>query len=99
MRSCFCARIALALVAARMIHLSSEREASRWLQADSALPELLGLTGKRTSLLRKTLYRVCYLLWKNRAALQLGLWQASVLSADILAATRYLFRGLANANN
>ena len=31
------ARIALALVAARMIHPSSEREASRWLQADSAL--------------------------------------------------------------
>ena len=69
------ARIALALVAARMIHPSSEREASRWLQADSALPELLGLAGKRSSLSRKTLYRICHLLWKNRAALQRGLWQ------------------------
>ena len=37
------ARIATAIVAARMIHPCSEREASRWLQGDSALPELLGL--------------------------------------------------------
>ena len=69
------ARVALGLVAARMIHPSSEREVSRWLQADSALPELLGLAGKRSSLSRKTLYRICHLLWKNRAALQRGLWQ------------------------
>ena len=72
------ARIALAVVAARMIHPSSEREASRWQQADSALPELLGLAGRRSTLSRKTLYRICYLLWKNRAAL-FGIPDAIVL--------------------
>ena len=69
------ARIAAALVAARMIHPSSEREASRWLQSDSALPELLGLDGTPRSLSRKTLYRICILLWEQRAALQQGLRQ------------------------
>ena len=69
------ARIALAVVAARMIHPSSEREVSRWLQVDSALPELLGLAGTRSTLSRETLYRICYLLWKHRAALQRGLRQ------------------------
>ena len=64
------ARISPAVVAARMIHPSSEREASRCLQADRALPELLGLTGKRGTLTRKTLYRMCYLLWKHHAALR-----------------------------
>ena len=69
------ARIATAIVAARMIHPSSEREASRWLQCDSALPELLGLEADQRALSRKTLYRVCYLLWKHRKALQQGLRQ------------------------
>ena len=69
------ARIATAIVAARMIHPSSEREASRWLQCDSALPELLGLEADPRALSRKTLYRVCYLLWKHRKALQQGLRQ------------------------
>ena len=69
------ARIALAVVAARMLHPSSEREVSRWLQVDSALPELLGLAGTRSTLSRKTLYRICCLLWKHRAALQRGLRQ------------------------
>ena len=69
------ARIATALVAARMIHPSSEREASRWLQCDTALPELLGLEADQRALSRKTLYRVCRLLWKHRQALQQGLRQ------------------------
>ena len=66
-------RISAALVAARMIHPSSAQETSRWLQADSALPELLGLEGNRNSLSRKALSRVSFLLWKNRASLQQGL--------------------------
>ena len=68
-------RIATAIVAARMIHPSSEREASRWLQGDSALPELLGLDTDSRALSRRTLYRVCYLLWKHRRQLQQGLRQ------------------------
>ena len=66
-------RIATAIVAARMIHPSSEREASRWLQCDSALPELLGLDTDPRALSRKSLYRVCYQLWKHRRDLQQGL--------------------------
>ena len=67
------ARIALAVVAARMIHPGSERETRRWLRAASALPELLGLDGKPGALKRKTLYRICGLLWTHRIALQRGL--------------------------
>ena len=39
------ARIAVALVLARMIHPCSEREAFRWLREQSAALELLGLEG------------------------------------------------------
>ena len=58
-----------------MIHPSSERGANRWLQCDSALPELLSLKADQRALSRKMLDRVCYLLWKHRQALQQGLWQ------------------------
>ena len=45
------ARIATALIIARMVHPSSEREALRWLQDNSAAFELLGLeSGKPISL-------------------------------------------------
>ena len=69
------ARIALAVVAARMIHPGSERETSRWLRTTSTLPELLGLDGKPGALKRKTLYRICGLLWTHRITLQRGLRQ------------------------
>ena len=68
-------RIAMALVAARMIHPSTEREASRWLQRDSALPELLGLEADRRALSCESLYRVCSLLRKHCKPLQQGLHQ------------------------
>ena len=43
------ARIAVALVVARMIHPSSEREALRWLETNSATLELLRLDTGRAS--------------------------------------------------
>ena len=42
-------RRALALVAAKMNHPASEREASRWIKDNSSLPELLKLTTPRRS--------------------------------------------------
>ena len=58
-----------------MIHPSTEREASRWLQRDSALPELLGLEADRRALSCESLYRVCSLLRKHCKPLQQGLHQ------------------------
>ena len=52
------ARIACALVVARMLHPASERETSRWLRENSAIAELLGLEGDDRALARRTLYRV-----------------------------------------
>ena len=67
------ARIAAALLVARMIHPSSEREASRWLRTDSAAAELLDLDDK--ALGHRTLYRVGDILWRHREALQAALFQ------------------------
>ncbi len=67
------ARIASALVLARMLHPSSEREAQRWLEQASATLELLGLDhGSGVSLAK--LYRTNDLLWKHRELLQEGLF-------------------------
>lgn len=67
------ARIASALVLARMLHPSSEREAQRWLERSSAALELLGLDhGSGVSLAK--LYRTNDLLWKHREVLQEGLF-------------------------
>ena len=52
------ARIATALIVARMVHPFSERETSRWLRHDSATAELLRLEGDRKALRRKTLYPI-----------------------------------------
>ena len=67
------AAIATALVVARMLHPSSEREAQRWLRDSSATLELLGLEHSAGVSLNK-LYRTCDLLWKHREALQSGLF-------------------------
>ena len=68
------ARIATALVMAKMLHPSSEREAFRWLREDSAALELLGLDrGKALSL--QKLYRTGDVLWRHRRALQAGLFR------------------------
>ncbi len=67
-------KIATALIVARMLHPSSEREALRWMQRSSALLEVLGLdAGLGPS--RSKLYRTNDLLWKHREALQDGLFQ------------------------
>ncbi len=63
------ARIAAALVVARMIHPSSEREAFRWLSANSATLELLDVDSGKSLTLSK-LYRIGDLLWRHRAALE-----------------------------
>lgn len=68
------ARIATALVVAKMLHPSSEREALRWLREDSAALELLDLDrGKALSL--QKLYRTGDVLWRLRRALQAGLFR------------------------
>ena len=67
-------KIATALLVARMLHPSSEREALRWLQKSTALLEVLGLdSGPGLSLSK--LYRTNDLLFKHREALQEGLFQ------------------------
>ena len=68
------ARIALALVIAKMAHPSSEREALRWLQDDSAIRELLSLNQGPVLSLSK-LYRTNDLLWRHREALESGLFR------------------------
>ena len=68
------AKIASALLVARMLHPSSEREALRWLQRSSAVLEVLGLNSGPGLSLSK-LYRTNDLLWKHREALQEGLFQ------------------------
>lgn len=68
------ARVAMALVVAKMLHPSSEREAFRWLREDSAALELLDLDrGKALSL--QKLYRTGDVLWRHRRALQAGLFR------------------------
>ena len=68
------ARIAAALVVAKMLHPSSERESLRWLREDSAALELLDLDrGKALSL--QKLYRTGDVLWRFRRALQAGLFR------------------------
>lgn len=68
------ARIAAALVVARMLHPSSEREAHAWLCHHSATLELLGLAPGLPLSLSK-LYRIGDLLWHHREALETALFQ------------------------
>ena len=63
------ARIAMALVVARMIHPSSEREALRWLETNSATLELLRLDKGQAIKLDK-LYRLSDLLVKHHRAIE-----------------------------
>ena len=63
------ARIAMALVVARMIHSSSEREALRWLETNSATLELLRLDIGQAIKLDK-LYRLSDLLVKHHRAIE-----------------------------
>ena len=67
------ASVATALVVARMLHPSSERETHRWLRDNSATLELLGLEHSAGVSLSK-LYRIGDLLWTHREALQSGLF-------------------------
>ena len=63
------ARIAMALVVAHMIHSSSEREALRWLETNSATLELLRLDIGQALKLDK-LYRLSDLPVKHRRAIE-----------------------------
>ena len=67
------ARIAVALVMAKMLQPSSEHKAHIWLHHTSTTLELLGLDGGQGPSLSK-LYRTNDLLWKHREALQKGLF-------------------------
>lgn len=62
-------RIALALVIARMVHPSSEREGLRWLLTNSSALELLGLDGGPSLKLDK-LYRISDALQSRRHAIE-----------------------------
>ena len=68
------ARVAAALVAARMLQPSSERAAWQWLNTRSATLELLRLETVQPLSLNK-LYRISDLLWHHRAALEKALCQ------------------------
>ena len=63
------ARIAMALVVVRMIHSSSEREALRWLETNSATLDLLRLDIGQAIKLDK-LYRLSILLVKHHRAIE-----------------------------
>ena len=68
------ARIAAALVLARMLHPSSEREAHAWLCQHSAALELLGLATSAPLSLSK-LYRIGDRLFQHREALETALFR------------------------
>ena len=74
------ARIASALVLARMLHPSSEREAHAWLSHHSAALELLGLDSGAALSLAK-LYRIGDLLFHHREALETALVQSHIIPA------------------
>ncbi len=68
------ARLATALVVARILHPSSERAAHAWLTERSATLELLGLSHSLPPSLSR-LYRLTDLLWQHRKALENALFQ------------------------
>ncbi|MCP4267061.1 MAG: IS1634 family transposase [Candidatus Brocadiaceae bacterium] len=55
------------LIGARMLHPSSEREAARWLNTNSTLPEFVGKTGTISD---NGLHRAATLLWKNHEVIE-----------------------------
>jgi hypothetical protein len=60
------AKLALALVAARMVHPGSERETYRYLACDSTLAELLGIEINSES----SLYRIIDKLYENKSKIE-----------------------------
>ena len=68
------ARIASALVVARMLHPASERATHAWLYDSSATLELLGLASSTPVSLTK-LYQTGDLLWKHRKQLETSLFR------------------------
>ncbi len=76
------ASIATALVIARMLHPSSEREAHAWLTQQSATLELLGLEPGQPLSLSK-LYRTGDLLWRHREALETALFHRERTLLDL----------------
>ena len=89
------ARIASALVLARMLHPSSEREAHAWLTRRSAALELLGLDQGAPLSLSK-LYRIGDLLWQHREALESALFRRARTLLDLPATI--VFHNLTNVH-
>ena len=75
------ARLAVALVVARMLHPNSERATLEWLQKRSTTLDLLGLgPGRKVSLPK--LYRIGDLLWEHNQAIQQALFQKERTAAE-----------------
>ena len=66
-------KLAMAQIAARMVHPASELESFRWLTQDSALCELLQLPLSQLRL--GSLYRAADLLFRHRSAIENALYQ------------------------
>ena len=77
------ARIAQALVMARMIHPAGVMESIRWLDDTSATVELLNLEGDTAAIYSETVYHIGDLLWKHRELLQKRLYERERLILDL----------------
>ena len=66
-------KLAMAQIAARMVHPASELESFRWLTQDSALCELMQLPLSQLRL--GSLYRAADLLFRHRSAIENALYQ------------------------
>ena len=66
-------KLALAQIAARMLHPASELETFRWLNHDSALCERIGVAPTQLRLGR--LYRAADVLLRNRKAIETALYE------------------------
>ncbi|MCY4461190.1 MAG: hypothetical protein OXC26_12480, partial [Albidovulum sp.] len=69
------ARIACAVVVARMLHPASERDTSRWLRETSATAEILGIGSDDRALSRRTLYRISDRILSASESLQAALFK------------------------
>ena len=83
------AKIATALIVARMIHPAFERETAQWLQRDSTLPEILSLETER-ELTSETLRQIGESLLLRRSGLEQALYSREQKLPDLSGATSLL---------
>ncbi len=69
------ARIACAVVVARMLHPASERDTGRWLRETGATAEILGIGSDDRALSRRTLYRISDRILSASESLQAALFK------------------------